>query len=42
MLCDNPERWDGIRGGREVQGGGDICIPMADSFCYMEETNTIL
>ena len=27
--------------GREVQEGGEICIPMADSCWYMEETNTI-
>ena len=25
------ERWDGEGDGREVQTGGDICIPMADS-----------
>ena len=25
------EGWDGIGGGREVPGGGDMCIPMADS-----------
>ena len=31
MLCDNLEGWDGVRGGREVQEGGDICIPTADS-----------
>ena len=31
MLCDNVEGWDGVGGGREVQEGGDICIPMADS-----------
>ena len=30
------------RGGREVQEGGDICIPMADSYRGMAETNTIL
>ena len=30
MLCDNLEELDGVGGGREVQGGGDICIPMAD------------
>ena len=29
-LCINPERCDGERVGREVQKGGDICIPMAD------------
>ena len=27
----NPEGWDGEGDGREVQEGGDICIPMADS-----------
>ena len=33
MLCDNLERgMGGIRGGgREVQEGGDMYIPMADS-----------
>ena len=30
-LCINLEGWDGKRNGREVQEGGDICIPMADS-----------
>jgi hypothetical protein len=28
-LCINLERWEGD--GREVQKGGDVCIPMADS-----------
>ena len=27
----NLEGWDGEGNGREVQKGGDICIPMADS-----------
>ena len=31
MLCDNPEGWDGVGSGREVQEGRDIRIPMADS-----------
>ena len=31
MFCDNLEGWAGMGGGREVQEGGDICIPMADS-----------
>ena len=31
MLCDNLAGWDQVGGGRAVQGGGDICIPMADS-----------
>ena len=30
-LCINLEGWDGERDGREVQKGGDICTPMADS-----------
>ena len=29
-LCTNLEEWDGEADGREVQKGGDICIPMAD------------
>ena len=31
-LCVNLEGWDGEGDGREVQKGGDICIPMADSY----------
>ena len=30
-LCINLEEWDGEGYWREVQKGGDICIPMADS-----------
>ena len=30
-LCINVEGWDGEGDGREVQKGGDICIPMAGS-----------
>ena len=30
-VCVNPERGDGEGDGREVQNGGDMCIPMADS-----------
>ena len=30
-LCINLEGWDGEGDGREIQKGGDICIPMADS-----------
>ena len=30
-LCDNLEGWDGMRGGREVREGGDMCILMADA-----------
>ena len=42
MFCDNPEGLDGVGIGREVQDGGDICVPMADSCWYMAETNMIL
>ena len=31
MLCDSLEGWDAGVGGREVQKGGDVCIPTADS-----------
>ena len=31
MLCDKLEGWDGVGEGREVQEGGDLGIPMADS-----------
>ena len=31
MPCDNLEGWDGVGDGREVQEGGDICIPVTDS-----------
>ena len=30
-LYINLEGWDGEGDGREVEKGGDICIPMADS-----------
>ena len=30
-LCINLEGWDGMGDGREVQNGGDICIPITDS-----------
>ena len=30
-LCIYLEQWDGAGDGREVQKGGDICIPKADS-----------
>ena len=42
MLCDNLEGWDGVQDGREIQGGGGICIPVTDSCWCMTETNTIL
>ena len=31
-LCINLEGWDGQRDGREVPKGGDVYIPMADSY----------
>ena len=31
-LCINLEKWDGEGDGREAQKGGDVCIPMADSY----------
>ena len=37
----NLEGWDGEGDGREVQEGGDICMPMADSCCSLTE-NKIL
>ena len=33
MLC-------GDLNGKEIQGGGDICICVADSLCCTAETNT--
>ena len=30
-ICINLEGWDGEGEGKDVQKGGDICIPMADS-----------
>ena len=42
VLCDNLEGWDGVRGGRGGQEGGDIYILMDDSCWCMAETNTIL
>ena len=31
-LCINLEEWGREGDGEEVQEGGDICIPMADSY----------
>ena len=36
-LCINLG-WDGVGYGREVQKGGDICIPMADSTSLVVQT----
>ena len=40
-LCQ-PRGRDGKGGGREVQEGGDICTPMADSCRCLTENNKIL
>ena len=31
VLCDNSELWGEVGGGRQVQEGGDTCMPVADS-----------
>ena len=41
-LCINLAGWDGEEDEREVQEGGDICIPMADSCWGLTESNKIL
>ena len=41
-LCINPEGWDGEEDRREVQKGGDICIPLADSCGGLTENSKIL
>ena len=38
VLCINLEGWKG----REIQKGGDICIPMVDSCGGLTENNEIL
>ena len=40
-LCINLEGWDGEGDGREVQKGGDICIPMADSIIMITNHHNI-
>ena len=41
-LCINLEGWYGEGDGREVQKGGDMCIPMADSCRGLTKNNKIL
>ena len=41
-LCINLEGWDGEGDGREVQKGGDRCIPKADSCWGLTENSKIL
>ena len=38
MLSDDLEREMGIRGNREAQEGGDVCIHIADPCCTVETT----
>ena len=42
VLYDNLERWEGLGGGREIQEGEDICIPIAGSCQCVAETYRIL
>ena len=43
VLCDNLEGWGGDGGGAGGSPeGGDTCMPMANSCCYMAEAITIL
>ena len=37
VICNNLEGCDGVRSGRKVHEGGDICIRMPDSCCCMAE-----
>ena len=39
---NNLEEWDGEGGGRDVQVGGDMDKPMAESRWCLVETNAIL
>ena len=41
-LYVNLKGWNAEGDGREVQKGGDICIPMADSCWCLTENNKIL
>ena len=42
VLSDKLEGWNGVGSGKEVQDGGDMCVPVADSCSRMAETNTVL
>ena len=41
MLRDDLEGW-GVEDGRDIQERGDVCVHIAGSLHYTEETNTIL
>ena len=40
-LCVNLKGWGGEGGEREIQEGGDICVPMADSCSCLTKQNSI-
>ena len=42
VLSDNLEGWGEKEGGREVQNGGDTCVPRANSCRFMAKTASIL
>ena len=42
VLCDNLEGWMGWEVGEEAAEGGDIPVPLADSWRCMVEANIIL
>ena len=37
VLCDDTVEWDGMGDEREVQEGGDICIPMAETYMQVRK-----
>ena len=41
-LCLNLEGWGGKGNGREVQKGGAVCMPMADSSWGLTENSRVL
>ena len=41
-LCDNLEGWGGEGDGREVWEGGDMDVPMTDSYWCVTENQKIL
>ena len=41
-FCNNLEGWDGEGDGKEVQEGGHVGVPVADSCLCLTENNKIL
>ena len=41
-LCQPRRGWDGEGAGRELQKGGGICMPMADSCWGLTENSKIM